>query len=193
MKVARPDWAGKAVVCMASGPSLTAEDAELVRQSGHPVVVTNTTFRMAPWADVVFGMDLKWWQHYHEEVKKTCTGRRMSTSAAARSIDVESLYNTPWYPAASFQNSGSAIVGLAVAAGAAKAIMLGFDCQFTGGKTHWHGDHPRTMGNAASLKRWPRMFDNLLKNTRNSGCRIVNASRATSLTLFERAELEAEL
>ena len=59
-----PDWRGRTVVCIASGPSLTAEDCELVRESGCPVIVTNTTFRLCPWADMLYAFDRPWWNHY---------------------------------------------------------------------------------------------------------------------------------
>ena len=34
-------WRGQTVVCLASGPSLTADDVEAVRLSGHPAIVVN--------------------------------------------------------------------------------------------------------------------------------------------------------
>ena len=52
-------------VCIASGPSLTPEDVQAVkewRDAGKgKVIVVNTTFRAAPWADAMFAMDAKWW------------------------------------------------------------------------------------------------------------------------------------
>src|SRR5262245_15095240 len=67
-------WAGKTVVCIASGPSLIAEDCAKVKASGHPTIVTNTTFRMCPWAHVLFGFDSKWWLEYIAEVERTFHG-----------------------------------------------------------------------------------------------------------------------
>lgn len=187
-QTAKPAWAGRTVVCLASGPSLTAEDCDLVRQSGQPVAVTNTTFRMAPWADVVFGMDSAWWRQHGKEVAETCAGRRLSTSHAARAHGAESLYQCPWFPQT--LNSGAAVISLAVASGAARIILLGFDCQKTGGKTHWHGDHPKGLGNALSLKRWPKHFQNVADHAKRAGCQVLNATRETALTCFERVNLE---
>jgi len=187
---ARPEWPGT-VVCIASGPSLTAEDCETVRESKHPVIVTNTTFRLAPWADIVFGMDMAWWKLYGKEVAEVCTGRKMSSSHAARAYGAESVWNCPWFPQA--QNSGQAILGLAMASGASKVVMLGYDCQKTGGKTHFFGDHPKQIGNAASIKKWPRHFEHLAKDARSKSVLIVNATRETALTCFERVPLEQAL
>lgn len=187
----RPAWAGRTVVCIASGPSLTADDCDKVRPAGHPVIVTNTTFRLAPWADALFGMDMKWWKEHHKEVEAVFTGRRLSTSHAARAFGAESLYQCPWFP--HVLNSGEGAIALAMAAGAKQVVLLGFDCQKAGGKTHWHGDHPKALGNAGSLGKWPRHFSRIAKKAQQEGCRIVNASRATALTCFPRAELEAAL
>src|SRR5690606_31872717 len=95
-------------VCIASGPSLTADDCDLVRrwrsageaageaQAGEAaqeraVVVVNTTFRLAPWADALFAMDENWWKHHHEEVAATFTGRRTSTNQYLRRWGVEGV------------------------------------------------------------------------------------------------------
>ena len=71
------DWlrayAGRAVVVIASGPSLTEDDCEAVRKSGLPAFVVNTTFRRCPWADVLVAHDSKWWQTYGAEVVITAT------------------------------------------------------------------------------------------------------------------------
>lgn len=192
-QVQRPDWAGRIVVCLASGPSLTAEDCERVRESRHPVAVTNTTFRLAPWADVVFGMDMAWWKQYGKEVAEACSGRKFSTSHAARAFGAESLWQCSWFPQLGASNSGCAVVALAIVSGASRIVLLGYDCQRTGGRAHWHADHPKPMGNAASLKRWPRHFEHLAKDAQRAGCQVLNASRETAIKCFERVDLEAAL
>lgn len=185
---ARPEWPGRIVVCIASGPSLTVEDCETVRASGHPTIVTNTTFRLAPWADIVFGMDLMWWEMHHKEIEAICTGRKMSTSHAARAYGAESIVYVAWKPQA--LNSGAAAIQLAIASGASKVVLLGYDCKTTGGKMHFFGDHPKGIGNGGSLKRWPKHFKDV---SREVGNKVVNATRQTALTCFPRVELDQAL
>jgi hypothetical protein len=187
----RPAWSGRTVVCIASGPSLTAEDCEKVRESGHPTIVTNTTFRIAPWAHVLFGMDMKWWQAHHKEVSAVFTGRKLSTSHATRAYGAESLYQVPWFTRS--LNSGEGAILLAMASGSKRIVLLGFDCQKTGGKTHWHGDHAKGLGNAGSMVKWPKHFAHLSKQARQQGIVILNATRETALTCFERVDLESAL
>jgi hypothetical protein len=182
----RPSWPGT-VVCIASGPSLTAEDVEKVRAAEHPVIVTNTTFRLAPWADVLFGMDSKWWKEYHKEVDSVFTGRKLSTSHASKVYDAESLALCPWFPRS--LNSGEGAILLAMAGGAKRIVLLGYDCQ-TGERMHWHQDHPKPLGNGASIKKWPKYFAGVAKNASRQGIEILNASRSTALTCFPRVTLE---
>lgn len=187
----RPNWEGRTVVCIASGPSLTAEDVEKVRAAGHPVIVTNTTFRLAPWADIVFGMDMKWWKEHHEEVKATCTGRRLSTSLATRAFGVEALYQVPWFQRS--LNSGEGAIRLAMAGKAKRIVLLGFDCQRTGGKAHWHGDHGKGLGNCLSMPNWPKIFKSAAREADRLGVPVVNCSRETALQCFPRGNLEEAL
>ena len=185
-------WAGRTVVCIASGPSLTAADCELVRSSGHPAIVTNTTFKLCPWAEVLFAFDAKWWQHYHAEVKANFKGACLTYCAGRRFEGVETMHKQEaWFR--HFHNSGASAVSLAICGGAAKVVMLGFDCQKTGGKAHWHGDHPATMGNARSIGNWPTQFKNLARYAESKKANVINASRETALKCFPRAPLESVL
>lgn len=190
--IGRPIWDGQTVVCIASGPSLTAEDCELVRASGHPVVVTNTTFQLCPWADALFAYDLKWWKHYHEEVEATFHGRKFTASLVAGNYGAEVLVGVPWFKV--FRNSGASAVSLAIGAGAAKVVMLGFDAGLNSdGKTHWHGNHPEGLGNASSISDWERFFRMLADYAGQRVVSILNASRTSNLTHFERVTLEDAL
>lgn len=86
-------------------------------------------------------------------------------------------------------NSGCLAVQLAQRFGAVRVTLLGYDGQHTGGKTHWHGSHPRGLGDAASLRKWAGCFAELARQVH--GLPVVNASRATVHAMFPRAPLEA--
>lgn len=181
-------WPGATVVCIASGPSLTPEDCELVRESGLPTIVTNTTFRMCPWADVLFAFDRKWWAHYLPEVRQTFKGRLIGWSPGLQAFGIPSLHDEKaWFT--HFHNSGACSASLAIAAGASRVILLGCDCQKTGGKVHWHADHPAPMGNARSIGNWPTQWKNLARYAAARHVPVENASRATALTVFPRVDL----
>ncbi len=88
-------------------------------------------------------------------------------------------------------NSGLGAIALAAHWGASRIILLGYDCQHTGGRTHWHGDHPQGLGNAGVVKLWPGQFAQLAG--RLKGVEIVNCSRETALRCFPREPLEVAL
>lgn len=69
--------------------------------------------------------------------------------------------------------------------------MVGYDCQKTGGKVHWHGDHPKGLGNAGAMPKWPAQFQDMLRYL--GGISVINCSRETALRCFPRGDLETEL
>jgi hypothetical protein len=175
------------VACLASGPSLTPEDVETVRQwrqagDDRRVIVVNSTFRAAPWADALYAMDRRWWDLHWRDVAAEFQGVRYSSSAHAVNWGVVKL-SCPAYG-----NSGAAAISVAAHKGATRVILLGYDCQHTGGRAHWHADHPSPLGNAATVDRWPAKFEQLKKSLR--GVEVVNASRDTALRMFERVTLD---
>ncbi|QEY18911.1 hypothetical protein D0C16_05475 [Cellvibrio sp. KY-GH-1] len=75
--------------------------------------------------------------------------------------------------------------------GVKRVIMLGYDMQHTGGKTHWHGDHPKGLANAGKVNKWPVQFDYLKNNL--GDVEIINASSVSALTCFKRVSLDEAL
>lgn len=152
------------------------------------MIVANTTFRIAPWADALFAMDRQWWEEHHKEVMKDFVGERFSNNPLPVGYGVTKL---PTAKFKAFGNSGAACVSLAHHLGAKRIVMLGFDCQKTNGMSHWHGDHPKNLGNAGAIARWPAKFRELAKHV--AGVEVINASRATALDMFPRQTLEQAL
>jgi hypothetical protein len=72
-----------------------------------------------------------------------------------------------------------------------RIVLLGYDCQHTGGQAHWHGDHPPGLGNAKGVSEWPSHFRAVAHLLR--GIEVINASRATALSMFRRSTLEEAL
>jgi len=186
----RGRWLGETTVCIASGPSLTVEDCERVRESGLRCIVTNLTFRRAPWADALYAMDAVWWTEYKDEVLATFKGLRFALMPYAPDVIAT---KARLYPPGHGQ-SGSYAISAAIVLGAPKILMLGYDCKpDAAGRKHWHEDYPSKMGNAASIKRWPYQFQMMATYAQSRGVKIINCTRDTALTCFERGTLEEEL
>jgi len=127
-------------------------------------------------------MDEAWWKVHLDEVKRTFQGQRFSTNW------IEGVSKVTLDPQ---RNSGLAAIKLAIQFGAERVVLVGYDCQHTGGQKHWHGDHPKSLGNAGSVQHWPMRFAGFARKL--SGVEIVNASRETALGCFPRMDLEDAL
>ena len=186
---------------MASGPSLCAEDAKLVRQwrkeTGGTVCVVNTTFRMAPWADVLYACDGGWWRVYGDEVLEKFQGRKYCYADISRKYNATKINGIAGVGGLNPKpdhintggNSGHQAIHLARNEGAKRVILLGFDFAFTGGQAHWHGNHPQPLGNAGSIKTWVPHMRKLAADLKAEGVEVINSSRHTALDCFERRDL----
>ena len=176
------NWMGKTAVCIASGPSLTLGDCEMAHASGNPSVVTNTTFRLCLWASILYAMDYKWWKLHIDEVRAMFTGEKFCESTNIIRKDIRCAHLLPGFRA--YGNSGMSAISLAIALGSRRIIMLGYDCQLTDGKTHWHGNHEDGLRNCETMHRWPAKFARLARYATEKQVQVINASRQTALTCF---------
>ena len=190
---------------MASGPSLCAEDATLVKrwreQGRGKVIVVNTTFRMAPWADVLYACDGGWWRVYGPEVDASFSGERYcyaqygtlhgATQVKAQ-VGVGGLNKKPgWINTGG--NSGHQAIHLSRNWGATEIILLGFDMGWSGGQSHWHGHHPSSLMNTGQFGLWIQHMNKLAADLKAEGVRVINSSRRTALECFERQSIEDAL
>lgn len=188
-------WPGSTVVCLGGGPSLTSEDVAACR--GQRVIAINDAYRLAPWADVLYAADARWWR-WHRGVP-TFTGLKYSLQRDAAHWGVTILQHTgdqglETAPTGlrTGQNGGYQAINLAVHLGATRVLLLGYDMQVgPAGRTHWFGHHPdhNVSPYHTFLARWPSIVAPL----RALGVKVLNCSRETALTVFPRVSLEEAL
>lgn len=128
-------------------------------------------------------MDRDWWRAYRSEAAEAFSGALVSPLGNIQGVRTVRF--------GTYLNSGAGAIALAVHLGARRVVLLGYDCQKTGGKAHWHGDHPAGLGNAGSVGKWPGQFARLAADLK--GFDIVNATRQTALNCFARKPLEEAL
>lgn len=87
------------------------------------------------------------------------------------------------------QNSGYQAINIALLAGAACVVLLGYDMQYTGGKSHWHGDHPTPVPEQWYTQSYAPRF----KAFADCGVPVLNASRETRITALPRIPIEEAL
>lgn len=128
---------------------------------------------------MLYAMDLVWWQTYLAEASKEFKGQMVGP--------FRNLPGVSRAPSATKQNSGAGAVALAASIGAQRIILVGFDGQKTGGRAHWHADHPEGLGNAGVVAEWPGHFRALARELK--GIDVVNCTRETALDAFPRRDL----
>lgn len=188
---------GSTVVCIGGGPSLTAQDVDLCRDKAR-VIAINDAYRVAPWADVLYGCDPKWWK-WHDGVPgfagaKWSLDQPNWATLQNRFTDVQLVGNAGLSglsldPAeiATGSNSGYQAINLAVLLGATRILLLGYDMQPDGKRMHWFGGHPdrATLPFVVFLSA----FKSLAAPLKAAGVEVINCSRQTALTAFPRATL----
>lgn len=194
---------GSTFVVIASGPSLTAQDCERVRQwrehGGGQVIVINTSYRLAPWADFLYACDAEWWDKNIAAVRQEAAAQLLTPSAVAakrhglRSIKSRRADGLGLEVVHQGGNSGYQAVNLAFLWGAKRILLLGFDMQHTGGASHWHGDHPWKKGVKPPVRNWVPRFARLAEDLAREGVEVVNCTRETALQCFVRQPLETAL
>jgi hypothetical protein len=131
-------------------------------------------------------MDRAWWNVHINDVRRVFQGELVTAQRQCHGVR--------HFRPQGIGNSGAGAIAVAADLGARRIVLLGYDCQHTSGKTHWHGDHPKgCAGNAApkTMSRWPGHFHALASSLR--GVEIINASRETALRVFPRMPLEKAL
>ncbi|HBO2361308.1 TPA: hypothetical protein L4H08_005446 [Pseudomonas aeruginosa] len=179
-------WTGCTVACIASGPSLTAEDCSVVQASGLPTIAVNTSWKLARFCDVIYAGDSCWWEAYGSEIdipaeRWSCTRQAIQRFGVNHHI----VYGE--------YNSGMRAIQFAIWQGAKRVLLLGYDCSLEHG-THWHGEHGKTKNpDSKKVGQWHRQFGQVSAEAKTAGVEVVNCSRSTALTCFERIGLEEAL
>lgn len=132
----------------------------------------------------MFAMDRQWWQTHGDEVIASFGGARYSINNMAAKYNVVKL--PPAFK--HYGNSGAACIAMAAQGGASRIVLLGFDCQHTGGKAHWHGNHPKGLGNAGGVDKWQEKFAELARDI--AGIDVINATKETALNCWPRKSLK---
>lgn len=142
-----------------------------------------------PWAGALYACDFSWWEK-NQDCWRDFDGLKFTWSA-----DAAAAFNLIYAPGRKGEglgkqvihaggSSGFMAVGLAYFLGASEIYLLGFDMQFTGGKSHWHGDHQKTSNPTPDMMRlWVERFVPLWRDLDQIGIPLINCTRETALTI----------
>lgn len=181
-------------VIIGGGPSLTKGDIDYCR-GRCSVYGVNDAYRLAPWIDVLYAADYRWWRWHVEKVKSVCPGELWTTDErAAKEFDlnwIKSVLQPGFSHDASMihrgHNSGYQAMNLAVIHGFDRLLLLGFDMKSSDKGQHWFGEHPDSMRCSIPFHLMIPAFERI------SGVEIVNCSSDSALTCFPKADIRSAL
>lgn len=188
-------WPGATVVIIAGGASLTREDVEFCRGKAR-VVAVNDAYRLAPWADLFYACDARWWDVHFERIADL-QGLKVTHSADAAVRHRLSLIVGRAAQGLSFNptfvhlgnNGGYQALNLVTLMGATRILGLGYDMK----GRHWFGDHPKACSGPSNFARWIANFETVPPDLARIGATFINCSRDTALTCFPRMTIEEAL
>ena len=197
-----PDWSGDVVAIVAGGESVIPEAVDSLRGRCR-VAVINNSYQLAPWADLLYAADGKWWE-YHVAARGFSGLKVTPDAAAARRYGLNRVSLVPETAEECARiflggdgsighggNGGFQTVNLVTAFGARRQIWIGLD--FCG--EHWHGKHPDALKNPRpqTLEKWRKRLDGQADELKRLGVEVLNVSSTSALTNYRKCSLPEAL
>lgn len=207
-------WAGETCVCIAGGPSLIGFDDTLLRESRPRVIAINDSWRLCPWADIVYFCDFPWFRDQCGVNRKSIDGSTTFHDLRAEGFLVTAapeLASDPnvHYLALTGQlgfdadpaclrhgsNSGYQAIHLAAHCGASRIVLLGYDMHVSGTRSHWHKEKRSAAASFAGTiqRNFLPCFPTLVDPLRERGIEVLNATPGSALTCWPMVMLEDAL
>jgi len=201
-------WANERCFIIGGGPSLEGFDFSRLDGAGR-IIAINRAFEYAPFADVVFFMDQRFYKMVHDgafgpEAKKkwdefrgyrvflNIMGRRYDDVYSVRSLGRVGLSNSLAKGIYHGNNSGVGAVGLAVCLGANPIYLLGFDFKFKNGKSHFHPGYRPSAGEGV-FRSFVRDFERMARFIVRTRFRVVNLNPDSALRCFPFSTIDEVL
>jgi hypothetical protein len=215
-------WERMTVVCIASGPSVTQQQLEIVRRARERdavrVIVVNDMYLVAPWADVLYFADDKWWRWQLQGVAKSWPWAKFGTDDVKKAFagfagqkvtiehptmatgpDIFTLKKDGADGLSEKQNairtgsnSGFQAMNIAALSGASRILLVGYDLRYIGGRTHSHNGHS-AKENESVYMAYAQRFSTLERPMEKLGIDVANCTPGSAVKTFRTSTLEAEL
>lgn len=191
-----PDWTGRAVAIIASGPSAKIAGVEHL-QGRITTLAIKRNVELAPWSEAVYGCDFPWWRSVRG--LPDFDGWRFAYDARAcdqfgvQAVKIpdpkcDRLLFGETGAVGAGGNSGFQATNLAVQFGAKRILLIGFDATDRGG-VHWYGRNGWAGGNNPSehnFRRWKTALEAAEPDLRARGVEVVNASLQSAIQAYRK-------
>ena len=198
----QPEWQGETVLIFGGGPSVSRGQAEAVGATidRHRVIAVNNAVELAPWADLLYFCDARWYE-WHRATVQAFEGVRVTLEnlPLQKELEVRCLrdYGVHGFAPKSDgvtngRNGGYQALHLAAWLGVRRVLLLGFDMKPKGNRLHWHAEHPVATPPSV-FAGWLEAFATLAPHLKSRGVEVINCTPASALTVFPYLPLEAAL
>jgi hypothetical protein len=196
-------WPGSTVAIIGGGPSVTQEQVDMLKGRAK-VIAVNDAYLLAPWADVLYFCDDRWWAWHKDRpeykafagIKVTLENPRVCqlepSVKPVKNLGSDGL-SPVRFAVMTGRNSGYQAINLAVHFGARRILLVGFDMRNIDGKSHWFGDHPRPTPKDAYANVMLPAFPTLVEPLATLGVTVINCTPGSALDVFPKMPLEDAL
>jgi len=184
---------------MATGPSLTSEQVEVVRSANVRTIAINdlglsSRSPSATWCDIWYAADQSFWLEYWKLALESSALKVCAEHSSARSkdlYDIVDLFMTlnesqpaldyvPGY-AIHGGHGGFQCIQLAMSLGASRVLMVGYDCRSNGQQTNYFGQKPKHLHKTSPYKRWVDHYDKLVLR---EGATVINCTPDSAIKSY---------
>ena len=179
----------------------------------------NDLYLVAPWADILYFADARWWEWHHQGLAKSWPWasftaeqvRERFASFAGQKATIDGTGMMVPDPAVFMlhnhgreglseqpnglhtgMNGGYQAINLAVLAGARRVLLAGYDMRFPGGRSHSHNGHPHSHPEA-NYSLYASKYSSMLPQLGRLGVEVVNCTPGSAITAFPRGDLASLL
>lgn len=185
-----PDWSGQTALIVGTGASASEAPLYLAEGVFKSIAIKNS-YELAPWADVLYGIDRGWWitrrgAPKFKGLKVTPSPqaarlfglRQVKTKLGARIIR-EPIGTVGCGLRDGGGHSGWQAINLAVQFGATRIVLIGFDMH----DGHWKPDEPGVAKpDPMRMKRWRDEMDGAVNEF--TGIEVFNATPGSALRAY---------
>jgi hypothetical protein len=201
-------WPGETVALLGTGPSLSQREVDYLRGKCR-VIAINSAWVMAPWADVLYACDFRWWEQYWQSVRDSFNPQGLCIRLgrnerhpeeevpeiiggvnlkALKHCGTEGIETDP-SGLRTGRNSGYQALNLAIHFGAVRILLLAYDLKQIAGKTHFFGDYPKLSNNPALYPILIGHFEDAAPEIAALGVEVINCTEGSALKAFPVKQL----
>jgi len=206
-------FSGRTVTLIGTGPSLMLRQVNAARDNGFALAGCNNVWKIVPDLELLYGCNLKWWQHYWSPELAAHPAEKWTTNREAADLfDLNWIAekNAPGLSADPSivhhgHGSGFTLLNLAYLMGAARIVLLGYDLSYASdydgrakrigsGPRHFFGEYPEPLQHWPSVKiqrgRHVELIGLYESVAKQGLVEIINCTPGSALTCFPHRDID---